>query len=465
MISFQDQIAYDPQLQEILQPYRAYLVGGAVRDALLGLSIRDLDFCLPERTLDAARRTADRLGGAFFILDQDREAGRVILTGHDGLRQRIDFTTFQGKDLESDLAARDFTITAMAVPLEEPGRLIDPLGGLEDLRLNLIRACSDQSLLDDPVRSLRAVRMAADFGFRIEGQTRGHIRQAAPGLQDVSPERLRDELFRIVGSSRPAAAVRALNVLGLARVLFSPREEIPESILQVMKKLTLFWTVLAEEYDEAAGASWVSGLMVKNLGRYREQLQEHLREEVVWERSLKDLLMFGLLAPGALSVDPPERLLTEFGRQFRLSSQEVQRLKSVREAAERFEETGRFPDRPTALEIHRFFRTFGGAGIEGVFLALGESLAGRAPGAMDQHWPDQLARARAFLKAWWEAHDLVISPPQWIDGHALMEELDIEPGPVIGEILTAVVEAQVEGKVESRSQALAWAARLLEESR
>src|SRR5687768_3485777 len=159
------------KVHAILPEQEIYLVGGAVRDMLLNRVSHDLDFALPSNGIALARRVANALNADFMSLDQERDTGRVIVTESDGTRTFLDFATYRGKDLEEDLRARDFTINAIAFDLRTQ-TLLDPLNGASDLRLKLIRACSGTSLSDDPVRILRAVRLAAAFEFKIEAETR-----------------------------------------------------------------------------------------------------------------------------------------------------------------------------------------------------------------------------------------------------------------------------------------------------
>ena len=107
-----------------------YLVGGAVRDAMLSIPTHDLDFALPGDALKVARQVANILGAAYYPLDLERETGRVILLDSPGNRLALDFASFRGSNLENDLRDRDFTINAMALDVHEPGKLIDPLGGV-----------------------------------------------------------------------------------------------------------------------------------------------------------------------------------------------------------------------------------------------------------------------------------------------------------------------------------------------
>ncbi|MFM8319459.1 MAG: hypothetical protein ACKOC5_00985, partial [Chloroflexota bacterium] len=320
---------------EIMQAVRAaaqrsgqpvHLVGGSVRDLLLGRPIHDLDFALPGRGLSVARRTADVLGGAFFALDTARDTGRVLLDLPDEKRLVLDFSAYRGADLESDLRDRDFTLNAIAINLDDPQAAIDPTGGVQDARQGILRACAPTALANDPLRILRAVRLSCDLQLRIEPDTRRQIRATLPRLEDVSPERLRDELFKMLDGPRPALALRTLEALGALSfvlpelaaergVLQSPPHiyDVYEHSLHVAAWLLRILKVLRAEYDPQAAANWTMGLVSVRLGRYRRQLAEHLAEQLNPERSLQALLLLAALyhdvgKPGTRSVDDSGRI-------------------------------------------------------------------------------------------------------------------------------------------------------------
>ena len=203
-------------LRELAADRPVYLVGGAVRDQMLDRPAHDLDFVLPGETRGLARALANRLHGALYVLDEERDTTRVVLGagGPADDRLLLDFASLRAADLEGDLRARDFTINAMAVDVANPERLIDPTGGLADLREGRVRASSPESLSNDPVRVLRAIRLALAFQFKIEPETLKLIRTAAPGLVGPSAERLRDELFRMLDGAQVSLAVRLLDQVG-----------------------------------------------------------------------------------------------------------------------------------------------------------------------------------------------------------------------------------------------------------
>ncbi|HKZ08576.1 MAG TPA: hypothetical protein VJU81_24120, partial [Methylomirabilota bacterium] len=159
--------AFSPEARALIETLAAqrpaasalWLVGGAVRDALLGAAPRELDLVVPAGALDLGRALAARAGAAFVTLDADRGVGRVMGP------VRMDLADFRAPTLEGDLAARDFTVNALAVPvaaLAATGRapVTDPTGGLADLAAGRVRLCAPDALGDDPVRILRAARLA-----------------------------------------------------------------------------------------------------------------------------------------------------------------------------------------------------------------------------------------------------------------------------------------------------------------
>lgn len=193
--------------QDILAGEEAYVVGGAVRDELLGRPVLDLDIACsePERT---ARAYARRTGGAPFPLSERHGAWRVALEGG----HTVDFTPLRA-GIEEDLASRDFTINAVARPLDG-GEPVDPFEGQADLDARIIRAVSDSAFEADPLRLLRAVRLEDELDFRIEPRTEGLIREHAGLVAHPAGERILGELWRL-----SSAGYRRLDDLGLLELL------------------------------------------------------------------------------------------------------------------------------------------------------------------------------------------------------------------------------------------------------
>jgi hypothetical protein len=176
--------------QEVLAGQEAWVVGGAVRDELLGREVIDLDVACAEPQA-AARAYAKRSGGAPFPLSERHGAWRVAL--EDG--HTVDFTPLSGA-IEDDLATRDFTINAIAEPLAG-GEPVDPFGGRGDLEAKLVRAVSPSVFTDDPLRLMRAVRIEDELGFQLERETERLVRESAPLVTRPARERTLAELVRL----------------------------------------------------------------------------------------------------------------------------------------------------------------------------------------------------------------------------------------------------------------------------
>jgi len=176
--------------REVLRGEDAWVVGGAVRDEVLGRDVIDLDIACrePER---ASRAYAKRSGGAPFLLSERHGAWRVALA--EG--RTVDFTPLRD-GIEDDLATRDFTINAVARPLAGGGE-IDPFSGLDDLRRGVIRAVSPRVFEDDPLRLLRAVRLEDELGFRMDDGTEQLVRDGVGRVQNPAGERILAELERM----------------------------------------------------------------------------------------------------------------------------------------------------------------------------------------------------------------------------------------------------------------------------
>lgn len=195
-----------------------YLVGGAVRDLLLGRGRIDVDLVVEGDAAALARALSpdvvahERFGTVKLTLDGhelDIAGARSESYPHPGALPMVE----GGADLEADLGRRDFTVNAMAIPLRGEPRLIDPFGGQADLAVKRLRVLHGESFVDDPTRAIRAARYAARFGFELEPQTAELLRAA--DLSSVSADRRQAELLRLAGERTAADGFSLLSDWGL----------------------------------------------------------------------------------------------------------------------------------------------------------------------------------------------------------------------------------------------------------
>jgi len=193
-------------------PAGSALVGGAVRDALLNRlsATPDLDLVVPDHALRHTRTLAQRLGGACVVLDEARDMGRLVVKGWT-----IDLARREGESLEADLQRRDYRINAIALELAPTPRLVDPSGGLNDLKAGLLTAVAEQNLIDDPLRLLRGLRLAAELDFAIADATRPLLARHHHLLPKAAPERIQAELSKLVHAPRSARSINQLQTSGL----------------------------------------------------------------------------------------------------------------------------------------------------------------------------------------------------------------------------------------------------------
>jgi tRNA nucleotidyltransferase/poly(A) polymerase len=475
-------------IQPMLPPdIPVYLVGGAVRDSLLQRNTHDLDFAVEGDGVQVARAVANGLKADFYVLDEERGTGRVLLPTETGHHTLVDFASLRGDSLEADLRARDFTINAIAVDAHNPANVFDPLQGAMDTRNKVIRACSPETFQNDPVRVVRAVRQAAELGFLITPETRSLLRAAVEKLSQVSPERLRDETLRVLGGPQPATALQALDLLGILPYIFP--ELIPlkglqqpaphiydgwEHTIQVVKNLELILGLLGVlEYDPATAASLSTGFAVMRLGRYREQIHAHLQAVLVPDRDWRPLLFLAALyhdagKAGTQELGPDGRirflrhehigmdLVRERARQMKLSTQETMRLGLIVKAHMRPHHLASSPELPSRRAVYRFFKDTRQAGVDVVLLNLADVLGTYGPELPQDTWAHYLDIHRALLEAWYENPQESVSPTPLINGTDLMEKFGLSPGPQLGQLLEAVREAQAGGEIHDRASALAY---------
>lgn len=462
------------------QQIEAYLVGGAVRDLLLERGqIDDFDFAVPGDGLVTARQVADLLKAAFYALDPERGTGRVVCqTGitPEPAKIYLDFATFRGPNLEVDLADRDFTINAMALSLGATPRLIDPLQGRRHLAGRLVQTTSPTAFDRDPVRVLRAVRQAVQFGFSIETQTGQYLRQAAPQLTHVSAERRRDELIKMLNTSGPGQAVRLLHHLGVLPYLLPEVEAMAGVNQSAPHYLDVFEHTVTglNLWAEMAQANWVDlpvGL--------RADVDQYMNEPLDGNLTLRMLMPLALLFHDA--GKPLSRVeegvghaarIRFFGHErqsSRLARRVLQRLHFSNQASRLVETIVAHHMWPLQLAqeqkvsrraIYRLFRATGGvkyqAGVAVAIHALVDHRATYRPG-LGQAEEEALLRVIGQLVAvYFEQRDQVIDPPPLLTGRDLIDTLGITEGHLIGLLLNRLKEAQAMGQVTDREAALAF---------
>ena len=480
------------RIQDVLRPLMVkgppvYLIGGAVRDLLLKRPAHDLDFAMPGDVRRVARATADALDGAFYMLDDERSTARVIFHDVELGRFVLDFAALRAETLEGDLRARDFTINAIALDVNDPQVLIDPLHGAQDLKDKCLRMCSRGAFEEDPLRVLRGVRQALSFQFKILPDTWHAMQAAVPQLEQVSMERKRDEIFRMAEGKGFASALRMLDQLGGLAQLFPECVQLigleqgpPHHLdawghsLAVVSSLEQLFAALVDPHQEDDVASLHLGMAATKLYRFCPQLAEFYAQELVTARSLRGVVKLAALLHDSgkvatCTVDEDGTLhfrghdsaggalAAQRGSALTLSKEETARMQCIVEGHMQLHFFAKDAQRMGKREVHRFFRKNGAAGIDICMLSLADVLAAYGPGLNAERWLAELDIVEVLFSSWFEQYEQVVAPPRLVTGTVLMEELRMRPGSRMGVLLADIEEAQACGEITDREQAIDFA--------
>ena len=460
----------------------AWLVGGAVRDLLLGRDVHDWDVAVERDAISLARATADRLHADVYVLEADLDMARVLVDD-----TMIDFARLRDADLYVDLASRDFTINALAIDLDQPDRVIDRFNGQADLEEGVIRAIDERSLTDDPVRMLRAVRQSAALAMAIDPQTAEWIRRHAMLVVHAPAERVRDELNKTFQESDTADSLLLLDAFGLLTYLVpevtalkgvtqsAPHHwDVYEHTRRVVDALELLGTrwLGFDQSDEGAimlpvipDFAWDS--LFLNLSEYSDALRAHLQSGSRWLLLKWTALLHDIGKPATKTVEDDGR--TRFFGHEDLGAQ----LAEARLRALRFsnDETDRVTGiigghmRPhwlaeaplTRRAMYRFFRDTKDYGVDILVLSLADHLATHGPAVELRHWVERLGLISQMFDGYFSRHAEVVAPPPLVNGTDIMRELGLPPSKQIGLILEAIRDAQASGEIMTREDALALA--------
>lgn len=470
------------QIRNLLPSEKVFLVGGAVRDLLLGKPVHDLDFVLAKDSVRLAKAVKNYFRGVWYTLDDERQTARVILQQGSNEELVLDFTSFIGDTLEEDLSQRDYTINAMAIDLDNPNEIIDPLGGRIDLLEKRLKPGSPNSLRSDPLRVLRGVRMERMYELEASSETIEKMRVATKGLGQVSGERIRDELLKCLNLPDREKTFCLLDRHGIYSYLVLRangldagsgfHDPISNSYLNLIESECVHTHehLITDDFIEKRSEiiknfdSILVGIQNNNLPKQFEavsqqvkdpesfikNLKETINEELQGSRTRTDSILLTVFLARSFDDLDFAGNLTSF---LLLGQKEKKAIEKICSGYRNIT-TLSLLNELTHLEIYRLFRDSGTFTIESALLHL----------CQEQVENQKKSKvALKVLESWFEDQESVIDPPRLIDGDQLQKELGISPGPRMGEYLESIREAQVTGEVERYQDAINLVKRLIED--
>ncbi|MDZ8184062.1 MAG: CCA tRNA nucleotidyltransferase [Nostoc sp. ChiSLP02] len=417
-----------------LLPEPAYMVGGAVRDAILGRTREylDLDFVISSNAVNVARAIARHYNAGFVLLDAERQIARVVFP-----HATADFAQQEGDSLAVDLHRRDFTINAIAYN-PHTQEIIDPLQGYADLQQGILRMISPANLEDDPLRLMRAYRQAAQLNFTIEPVTQGTIRSLASHLAKVAPERFRVEIGYLLASQGTSWITTAWED-GLLTAFFK--------------------NATRESLNKLAAVDKAAVFLAQNWQQLGVQLQLYVRDTVktTWLGIAK---LACLVNPNPELAEIELQELTYSRAEIRgvttalrLSPQLKAANMSLREQYFLFQDADIIFPATVALAV---------ASDNLVEAISGDKQLDTAVATTEETYTTRCLVFAPLINRYLNPDDLVAHPTPLVSGKELIIALDIPASPIVGKLLTEIAIAQAEGKISTATDAIAFARELVE---
>ncbi len=436
-----------------------WLVGGAVRDRILGRPTDDYDIAVAGDARQLARSLARDADAHAFALSDAFGVWRVVARDH---RWQVDVLPVGGESIETDLAQRDFTVNAIAEPLGG-GEHVDPFGGLRDLRRRSLRMVSPHAFVDDPLRTLRLVRLACELGFEIDSGTRAAAAASAAGLAGVAPERTFAELKRILSADRAVYGLELMDALGATGVV------LPE--LSDMRGVEQSHYHHLDVYEHTRSvlscAIELSRRPEQPFGEHSDAVTRLLAEPLANELTRGQALRFGALLHDV--AKPRTRQVTASGR-ITFVGHDVVGAEMAAAVLTRLRASDRLRDHVAALTrhhlrlgflvhempigrraIYRYLRACEPVQVDVTLLSVADRLATRGRGS-EEAIARHLELARELLGEALAWRDGRPRPP--VRGDELARAVGLRPGPELGQILQELEEASFAGEISSPDEAI-----------
>lgn len=466
-----------------------YLVGGIIRDCLLGIKPQDVDIAIEGDIAAVGLELANALGGQYVQMHQDWDIGRVIVPATAVIDNDIAYVDISGMvgGIEADLRRRDFSVDALAIPLAAEtfhrDAITDLVGGLADLDAEVIRANADDTFRDDPARLLRAPRLAAQLGFTIEADTEAKIRRDAALVTGVAPERVRDELMRLLSAPSAAESVRWLDGAGLlsqvlpeldeARGITQPKEhhwDVFNHLVEAVGHVDKIFSFLFGHQSTRLGPQPLQGDFLTAALPTFEGMQGYFQEDIGdGHTRLTFLKLTALLhdvakpATKTIEASGKMRFLGHHTVGEEMAGEILGRLRFSRRGTRLVSQMIRNHLRPTQMAakgempsgraLYRYYRDVSEGAVDTLYLNMADFLAARGPTITEQDWRDH-CELMEYILIKGRLQSAPETLPKIITGHDIMVALSLPSGPEVGRLLGLVLEAQANGEVNSTDEAL-----------
>ncbi len=437
-----------------------WIVGGTVRDLLMGTDIDDIDIVVSSATDRVAKGVADRISGDVFSLSDKFGTWRVIAPDRSW---QADLSPVNEGGIEADLHQRDFTVNAMAIPIGG-GDVIDPVDGAKDLEDRLLRVVSEDAYHNDPLRVMRLARISCEYGFKPELESVAAAGRCSEGLQRVSGERVFYELSRLVTSDGVLEGLELLDNVGAMQVVIpelsalkgigqTPYHHLDahDHTIEVLKQL-----IRLERDDSELGPA---------AGAVSKLMAEPLADELSYRQSLRFGALFHDLGKSKTHAQRDDGRVTFMGhdREGKIMAADIcARLRTSGRLSRYLQDLTlhhlrlgfMVHDRPLSRsQAYSYIKVCEPVALEVTVFSIADRLATRGDRTKQKAIDDHVELAREMIGYVLEWRDQHPRTPL-VSGDELMAELSIKPGPVVGKLLDILDEAQYLEEIKSKKEAL-----------
>jgi tRNA nucleotidyltransferase/poly(A) polymerase len=447
--------------------HEIWLVGGSIRDLVAGYrTIPDLDLAVSFDPVPLVRHYARKKNAGFVVLDEERQVVRVVKTikGHHYV---IDLARFRADNIEADLRARDFTINAMAARIHPDQQspeleVYDPLNGYEHLKHKMVVPCSDELFRDDPLRIMRAFRFAAIFNADFSAELLEKVKLESHLLEQVSGERIRDELFKVLAVKNSAAWIRLMQTSGVLPAFLKELSDCQGIDQNEWHHLDVF------DHSLLALQNLEELLVTPHDFPWWKNFLAYLHEPISGSRNFLQSLKFGTLIhdlgkPSCKKENADDGRVIFHGHEMEgvyMCKAIVERLRLSVNELHFLQKVVKNHMRPgvilqQGISDRRLFNYYCETGRDGLGIAL-LSLADRLA-ALGNMSKDELTEFSSgifsLMQAFYEQMKKPKRPPL-LTGADLIAVFSLKPGPLFKDILAAVAESQFLGEIGNRDEAI-----------
>ena len=463
----------------------AYLVGGILRDSILKVPNPDIDIAVVGNARNVGNEIANTTNGKCFELDSLRGIYRVISSDSNGKTQ-IDIATIQD-EIHNDLSKRDFTINTLALDLKKVtfdentpqlkvSQIINDHRGIEDLKTGTLRMTNNEVFREDPLRILRAVRLAAKYDLKIDDVTKNQIEKNNILVSKISGERVREEFLKLLSMENTVTNLKTLDKLGILTNI------IPE--LEPCRKTEQstghHWKVL-DHMLETAGQleNIVTGKPI-NLGPFPEFIANYIPINDLHKTYFNQIYSEGhtrltLLKLSSIlhDIGKPETKTVEANGKIRFLTHEklggeithsiLKRLKFSNLGTElitnevenhlRPGQISTFGEEPSQKAIRKFYKDTKNTSLDVLYLNMADYLAAKGPNLSEEEWKDHCRKVE-FIQNSESSYKKATNQRKLLSGHDIMIGLCLKPGPLIGILIDEIEESRMEGLVTNKEEAL-----------